>query len=101
MRIVWTYDARDDLATIREYVSRNSPYYASLVVARLIESVKQLQKFPLSGRIVPEVNSAEYRELVRGKYRVVYRIRDNVIEVLMIFHTSRDPDDISNKFIDA
>jgi len=100
MRIVWTFDAREDLTAIREHISRNSPYYAALQIRRLIESVRQLKRFPLSGRVVPEVRSSEYRELIRSRYRIVYRIRNETIEVLMVFHTSRDPDELAEHFKD-
>ena len=100
MRIVWTQDARGDLADIYEYVALNSPYYAALVVERILESVRQLTSFPLSGRIVPEVASGEFRELIRGKYRIVYRVRADVVEKLIVFHAARHltPDDGPERF---
>jgi len=46
---------------------------------------------PESGRIVPELENSEIRELFEGNYRIVYRIKTkDYIEILTVHHTSRD-----------
>lgn len=87
--IRWTEQAVDDLAGIREFIGRDSSAYAQLVVARLYASVSQLREFPESGRVVPERGEIWLRELVRPPYRIVYRRRDDLVEVLTVFHSAR------------
>ncbi len=49
-----------------------------------------LYDHPRIGRIVPEFENDRIRELIQGKYRIVYRIvNDELIEVLRIIHGSR------------
>ena len=90
-RVVWTSQAIADVAAIRDYISRDSRRYAALVAERVVASVERLEAFPLSGRVVPEGNDEMLRELLWGNYRIVYRVADEVIEVLTVFHGARLP----------
>lgn len=89
MHIVWMPQAASDLEAIKQYIEQDSPLYARLVAERLFNSVGQLAAFPESGRIVPEVGSPALRELIRGSYRLVYRIDSDAIRILTVFHASR------------
>lgn len=46
--------------------------------------------FPYSGKIVPEINDELIREKVFQNYRVIYRIRENVMEVARVLHSARE-----------
>ena len=46
-------------------------------------------RFPELGRIVPEYDRADVRELLQGSYRVVYRLKHGQAEVLTVFHGAR------------
>jgi plasmid stabilization system protein ParE len=62
-----------------------------MIVDRILSSEEQLIQFPFSGRIVPEYTLEEIRELIRGHYRIIYRILDQeMIEVLTVVHSARD-----------
>ncbi len=87
--IRWTDQAVEDLAAIREYIARDSPHYARLVVERLIDRVEGIPDFPRAGRVVPELAREELREVIQGSYRIVYRVHEEVVEVLTIFRSSR------------
>jgi toxin ParE1/3/4 len=89
-RVVWTQPARDDLREIWEHIAADSGRYARQVSGRLVDAVGRLRTYPLSGRIVPELNRPELREVIQGNYRVVYRTTPEAVEVLAVVHTSRD-----------
>jgi toxin ParE1/3/4 len=93
-RIHWTPLASEDLASIHQYISRDSTAAAQTVVVRLFAAIEQLADFPQSGRVVPEFGRPELRELVRGSYRIVYRVRDAGVQLIRIHHAARplDPD---------
>jgi plasmid stabilization system protein ParE len=93
-RIRWTLQAADDLEAIHEFIARDSAHYARLVVERLIQAIDQLEQFPDSGRIVPELSDPTIREIVRSSYRIVYRRRTETVELLTIFHASREIPDV-------
>ncbi|MSO35544.1 MAG: type II toxin-antitoxin system RelE/ParE family toxin [Acidobacteria bacterium] len=42
--VLWTEQARADLAAIRAFISQDSPYYASVVVSRIIAATDRLAR---------------------------------------------------------
>jgi plasmid stabilization system protein ParE len=88
-RIRWSPQGADDLAAIRDYIARDSGQYAKLVVQRIAGAIELLATAPHMGRIVPELRNPEIREVLVGSYRIVYRYRSDIIEIMTIFHGSR------------
>jgi addiction module RelE/StbE family toxin len=88
-RILWSPQALLDLESIRDYIARDSPRYAELVVRRLVAAVERLEGFPQSGRIVPERNTEDIREIIVKPYRLVYRLRPEFVEIVTVFRASR------------
>jgi plasmid stabilization system protein ParE len=72
--IIWTDQALEDIESIAEYISRDSFHYAQLAVRKIFGTVKRLSLFPESGRIVPEIEQKNIKELILGNYRIIYRI---------------------------
>ena len=87
--IIWSPRALKDLESIRDYIAQDSVRYADLVVARIVSSVERLRNFPESGRVVPELNRPDLREVIVRPYRVVYRIRDGMVEIATVFRATR------------
>ncbi len=87
--IRWTEQAVADLEAIRDYVARDSEKYAALLIERLLGSLDRVTHFPESGRVVPEYQRLDVREIILGSYRVVYRLRSGQAEVLTVFHGAR------------
>ena len=90
MRILWSPQSLRDLDAIREYIAKDSEHYAGLTIARIFSAVEQLIEFPRSGRIVPERAEPEIREVIVGRFRVVYRVQDELIEVATVFRAARE-----------
>jgi toxin ParE1/3/4 len=88
-RIVWTRPALDDVQEIRTYIARDSQRYARSVTERLVEAVERLHDHPLSGRIVPEAGQSTLREVIEPPYRIVYRVRAELLEVVAVVHAAR------------
>ena len=78
---------------IYNYVAKTSPEYALRLVDRLTKRSVQIATFPFSGRMVPEYELNEIREVFEGSYRIIYLIKDTdkQVEVLAIIHTARQP----------
>ncbi len=49
----------------------------------------RLEGNPRSGRVVPEVRDESVREVIHGNYRIVYRLRHDVVEIATVFHGAR------------
>lgn len=95
IEVRWTEQAIANLAAIKQFISQDSPAYAQAVAGRLFHATGQLAHFPDSGRVVPERNQPEIRELVRPPYRIVYRRRPELVEVLLVFRSSLPLPDIA------
>ncbi len=91
MEIRWTPQAVEDVEAIRQYVGRDSAHYADLLVRRLVKAVERIHEFPESGRVVPEIEDEAIREVLLDDYRIIYKLLDEVVEVLTVFHGARLP----------
>lgn len=89
-KIRWTKKSVADLKNIFDYISLDSEFYATRFVNQLIQQVEQLKKFPISGRVVPELMNPNIRELITGNYRIFYRQSKHHVTILRIHHSSRN-----------
>jgi plasmid stabilization system protein ParE len=90
MKLIWTDPSIEDLRAVRDYIGRDSDYYAADLVEQVVLCVERLLRFPKLGRVVPEAQDENIRELVHQNYRIIYRIAGERIEILTIVHGSRD-----------
>lgn len=88
--IIWSPQAIDDVLGIQAYIRADSERYAEFVVRRIVASVERLSLFPQSGRIVSERHDPEIREVILRPYRVVYRYRGSVAEIVTVFRGTRE-----------
>jgi toxin ParE1/3/4 len=70
VQIIWSPSARLDLHDLKEYISLDSPEIAKQFVASLFEAVERLEVFPKSGRVVPEFDDQQLREIIRKPCRI-------------------------------
>ena len=82
-------DAKEDLKQIRDYISKDSIYYADKTVNEIINKTEYLLRFPYMGRKIPEFNDVNFRELIYKSYRIFYKVNSN-IDILKVFHHSRN-----------
>jgi toxin ParE1/3/4 len=91
VKVLWTESALAQLQAIHDYLAHTSPEYALRIVDRLTMRSAQLAAFPFSGRMVPEYELSEVREVIEEPYRIIYLIKsEQKVEVLAVIHTSRD-----------
>ena len=88
-QIEWSAIAENDLNEIIDYIAQDSIEYALSFYDRVRERIKSLEKFPKMGRRVPELDDPDMRELILSNYRLIYRINDEKIQVIRLFHGSR------------
>jgi len=85
MKLFWTETAKQDLLTIKKYISIDSPVAAKRWVQRLRERARNALHAPLAGRAVPELSRDDIRELIEGNYRVVYQVFADRLVILTVF----------------
>ncbi len=89
MKIIWTNEAIKSLQDIKDYISLDNEKRANDFVNYLIGRSEIIRQNPQIGRVVPEISNYFIRELIVKNYRVVYRIHENIIEILTIFEAHK------------
>ena len=89
IKIRWTHEALLRLIEIEDFISQDSADRARKFVDQIIEHAECLSDNPLSGRIVPEISNPDIRELIFRKYRIVYRVKGNNLDILTVFEGHR------------
>ncbi len=89
MKVIWTEQALARLIEIQDFIARANPDAADRLVHRIVERGEGLARFPEMGRTVPELPGTGIREVIEGRYRIVYRIHARGIEVLTVFEGHR------------
>ena len=88
MRVDWTDLALDRADEIAQHIAEDDREAAVRWMVGLFDAAERLSRFPESGRMVPELEQREVRELVYGAYRVFYLVGD-AVRVLSVRHGSR------------
>lgn len=84
MKIIWSPISIDRITEIAKYIAIDNRRAANTWIEEVFKKVEQLQSFPRSGRIVPELNEDIIREIIYGNYRIIYRIELKQISILTI-----------------
>lgn len=90
MRIVWSPLALDRVCEIAGYIARENVSAAKGWVDSVFAKVKKLERFPNSGRTVPEIQRLSIREIIYGNYRIIYRIKPGQIAILTVRHGKQE-----------
>ena len=86
LALKWAEDAAEDIVSIAEFISRDSEFYAKVVVKKIIDKIKVIPEAPEIGRVVPEIEDEKIRERFVYSYRIVYQISDDILWIVAIFH---------------
>ncbi len=91
MKIVFSSRAKTDLAEIVKFIADDKPQAVRKWIANIRQSVLKLSDFPKMGRTVPEYGDETTREIIKGQYRIVYRIDaiNDIIVIVTIYHARR------------
>jgi len=90
MKINWTDNAIQDLKEIKAYISKDSDFYATRFIEKLIDGISPLSQFPEMGRSVPEAQDDLIRELIYRPYRIIYKINEKHIDIITVVNSHRD-----------
>jgi len=89
VKVHWTSTALNHLRAIHEYAAQNSKIYADRLIDSLTQKSEQIGLLPRSGRIVPEYTRDDIREVIERPYRIIYRVKEDQIDVLAVVHGAR------------
>jgi toxin ParE1/3/4 len=89
VKILWTEPARQDLREIFTYVSEEDPQAARVLLTEIKERVGVLVSQPQLGR-AGRVEGTRELVLTGTSYILPYRLKDQQIQILAVFHDARE-----------
>ncbi len=96
-KVQWTKSAKTDLESILEYIKMDSTSTAKKIFFEIQKQCENLYYFPLKYRIVPELQQigiVKYKELIYKRWRIVYKIEEKTVYILLIADSNRNLEDI-------
>ncbi len=89
-RVRWTAEAERWLREIHDYIARDSPAAATRIVRGIYDRAEALANFPDRGYRYEGRPDDPVRLLLYGHYRIAYRVTDEAVDILGIFHGALD-----------
>jgi len=89
LAVEFSPQAEADIEEIALFIARDNPLAAEVWVQKLIVAAEKAGVAPRGGRIVPEVEDPDIREVLLKSYRIVYRVEARRILVLTVFEGHR------------
>ncbi len=89
-QVIWTIKAVEHIEEIGSFIEKDSPFQARRVVQLIIRETRKLEEHIRIGKIVPELQRDEYRELRVFSYRIMYKIlSEDKVAVIGVVHGMR------------
>ncbi len=89
-KVIWTVNAYKDLQNIVDYISQDSMYYAISFYDDVMNKAQTLNEFPHRGRVVPEMDDPNMREIFIHRYRLIYQTTNDSVVITTIIHGAMD-----------
>ena len=85
MKLAWTKRAQDDLISIGKYIAEDNIINAKKWIKKLRARTRKITDAPMSGRVVPEFENNNIREVLLGNYRIVYLVQNETVLIITVF----------------
>jgi len=83
LKIVWSPLALEKLEASAKFIALDKPSAADKWVNDIFDRIDLLGSQPELGREVPELLGSNYREVIFGSYRIIYKV-ENEIKILTL-----------------
>ena len=90
MKIVWNRRALADIRRLHDFIAPHNPIAAARIELLLANSPAQLIIMPRLGEQLEEFLPREVRRLIVEKYELRYRVQDDIITIIRIYHGRED-----------
>lgn len=91
MTVRFTPSARLQFLSVLTYIRQDNPPAAIRFRKRAESVLRRLQKFPDSGRLIPEFPELPYREVIVAPYRFFYRVEGRLVWIVAVWHGTQLP----------
>jgi toxin ParE1/3/4 len=93
VKIYLTDSAVEDLRELQVYYEEQLvPHVGTQFIAEILDRIESLTDNPDIGRIVPEFDADNIRELIHKPFRVVYLRESSSIFVIRVWRSERIPE---------
>lgn len=92
MTVRFTPTGERQFLQVLAYILADRPSAARRFHARATTVLRRLEKFPESGRRLPEFPGLPYREVIIRPYRFFYRVQEDAVWVVGVWHSAQLPD---------
>ena len=100
MTVEWYVEATDDLDRIYDFYVKKNPRAAAMLYNKILDDVEILKTQPYVATVEQMLNDypESYRSLVvaKGKYKVVYFIKNSTVFIVQVFDCRRNPDTLKS-----
>ena len=96
-KVIWTENAHLDLKLIIEYIKIDNINAAKNIFTQIKKECDSLYALAERKRVVPELQQIgilKYKEIIYKRWRIIYKIDDEKVYVLIVIDTSRNLEDI-------
>ncbi len=87
MEVIFTDRFLDRVEEYSDYIALDNIAAAIKWAEEVFVECEQLRSNPKMGRMIPEYERPELREIIHGNYRLIYELQSNRIDMLTIWHT--------------
>jgi len=91
VKVKFTPSAKTQFLSALSYIRKDKPSAAINFRNRSEKILRRLEDFPESGRIIPEFPELPYREVIISPYRFFYKIKDDVVWIVAVWHGAQFP----------
>ena len=94
IKVQWTDNAINQLEQIFDFYNYNANLKVSKkIVSQIIDSTLLLKNHPYSGKREPflENRKLEYRFIIKGNYKIIYFVEDNIVTISSVFDCRQNP----------
>jgi plasmid stabilization system protein ParE len=91
VKVKFTTSAKAQFLSALSYIRKDKPSAAINFRNRAEKILRRLEDFPEFGRIIPEFLELPYREVIISSYRSFYKIKDDVVWIVAVWHGAQLP----------
>lgn len=91
MRIRFTPSGRDQFLSAISFIRSDNPEAAKKFRLKAERVLRRLERYPESGRLIPEFPDLPYREVIVSSYRFFYRVESDSILIAAVWHGAQIP----------
>src|SRR5262249_21193458 len=89
-KVIWTHTGQTTLDEAVAYIAQKSLPAAISLLELALDTAASLDVISERGRIVPELEQPQIRELLVRRYRLIYEVFESKVEILAFIHGARD-----------